>query len=602
LSATSSEVLKAKREKLLLARTAPVENSDEKIDVLPMPIRSFNQESVVNKRKRMTVSKSECSSIKKESLDNLLRLSNPWKSMDSMNNNNNNNQMATICLPPRTSRRLSEKIGKKNIKFGGVHVYYFNRSQSYSVVPTSEGVSLGMEDKHHSSKNYSFYEFARATTRQNERKWAEIRKHLDEQKKPRRSPRKKAAIKSIMSHTVENEITKTVQEVLTSLLDQIVENEKCANELDASDSEVKAILEAETDSEDDGEVFPIPEVEILQPLEKHVRHAILEQSNIQLDLTDDSDCQEIRQSRTKCGCSCMNGICVPETCECSINGIKCQVDFQGFPCVCEKDKCLNPEGRVEFDPLRVRSHYLSTLTILKDMEKMNYEHTSSHPRHIKFVDESDEESVTSTSYLSMPPPPIYQRQTTVQLTTDLSCASTKTTTTVNTPTSSFIIAQSVNNNSNSNDDNSFLQNEIKTSIMETPPQLQESFTNQEKSGMLKRKYPVTPTYKRENVVYDFQPASPEPQTFLSIPSLLASSSLRRSPRNSPMKRPLPSSFPTTTVVVVGNVETPPPKKRLKKVPSAKSIIVNFSKTVDEENFPFEALEQPESSGYEGNGT
>jgi hypothetical protein len=138
--------------------------------------------------------------------------------------------------------------------------------------------------------------------------------------------------------------------------------------------------------------------------------------------------------------------------------------------------------------------------------------------------------------------------------------------------------------------------------METPPQLHESFTNQEKSGMLKRKYPVTPTYKRENVVYDFETASPEPQTFLSIPSLLASSSLRRSPRNSPMKRPLPSSFPTTTVVVVGNVETPPPKKRLKKVPSAKSIIVNFSKTIDEENFPFEALEQPESSGYEGNGT
>lgn len=48
----------------------------------------------------------------------------------------------------------------------------------------------------------------------------------------------------------------------------------------------------------------------------------------------------------------------------------------------------------------------------------------------------------------------------------------------------------------------FSENEIKTSVMETPPQLQESFTHQEKSEMFKRKYPVTPTYKRENVVYE----------------------------------------------------------------------------------------------------
>uniref|UniRef100_A0AC34F8J1 Cysteine/serine-rich nuclear protein N-terminal domain-containing protein n=1 Tax=Panagrolaimus sp. ES5 TaxID=591445 RepID=A0AC34F8J1_9BILA len=504
LTATSSDVLKAKREKLLLARTAPVENSDEKIDILPMPIRQNSQESVVNKRKRMTISKSECSSIKNELTDNLIL--NPWKSMDSVNNNNNGTP--TLCLPSRTSRRISEKDkkNKKSVKFGGVAVYYFGRNQSYSAVPSTEGVSLGMEDKHHSSKTYSFYEFARATTRQNERKWAEIRQLLEEQKKPRRSPRKKASIKSIMSHTVENEITKTVQETLASLLDQVVENEKNhSTESDLSDPEVEAIIAAESDSEDDDEVFPIPEAEIPQPLEKHVRHAILEQSNIPLDFSDDSDCQEIRKSRTKCGCSCLNGLCVPETCECSLNGIKCQVDLQGFPCVCAKETCSNLEGRVEFNPLRVRSHYLTTLKILNDMEKMNYEHTSSHPRHIKFVDESDDESGTSTSYLSTPPPPIYQRQTTVQLTTDLSCDSAKTTTTVNTSANSIIIAQSVNNNNNTsvNDNNSFSQSEIKASVMETPPQKQ-SFINQEKSGVLKRKYPVTPTYARlrEDAVYE----------------------------------------------------------------------------------------------------
>uniref|UniRef100_A0A914YW85 Cysteine/serine-rich nuclear protein N-terminal domain-containing protein n=1 Tax=Panagrolaimus superbus TaxID=310955 RepID=A0A914YW85_9BILA len=164
LAAASSDVLKAKREKLLLARTAPVENSDEKIDILPMPMRQNSEESVINKRKRMTISKSECSSIKNELTDKLLL--NPWRSMDSVNNNNGSQ---ILCLPSRTSRRISEKEkkNKKGVKFGGVAVYYFGRNQSYSAVPSTEGVSLGMEDKHHSSKNYSFYEFARATTRQN---------------------------------------------------------------------------------------------------------------------------------------------------------------------------------------------------------------------------------------------------------------------------------------------------------------------------------------------------------------------------------------------------------------------------------------------------
>lgn len=64
-------------------------------------------------------------------------------------------------------------------------------------------------------------------------------------------------------------------------------------------------------------------------------------------------------SREDCGCDC-RGFCEPETCACSLAGIKCQMDRSNFPCSCSQDSCGNSQGRSEFNPGRVKTHYLHT--------------------------------------------------------------------------------------------------------------------------------------------------------------------------------------------------------------------------------------------------
>nr|KAG5707681.1 hypothetical protein BaRGS_003256 [Batillaria attramentaria] len=54
-----------------------------------------------------------------------------------------------------------------------------------------------------------------------------------------------------------------------------------------------------------------------------------------------------------------------ETCACSLAGIKCQVDRLSFPCGCTKDGCGNATGRIEFNPIRVRTHFIHTLMRLE---------------------------------------------------------------------------------------------------------------------------------------------------------------------------------------------------------------------------------------------
>lgn len=57
--------------------------------------------------------------------------------------------------------------------------------------------------------------------------------------------------------------------------------------------------------------------------------------------------------------------CDPESCSCALSGIQCQVDRLNFPCGCSRDACGNPSGRVEFNPVRVRTHFIHTLMRLE---------------------------------------------------------------------------------------------------------------------------------------------------------------------------------------------------------------------------------------------
>lgn len=81
------------------------------------------------------------------------------------------------------------------------------------------------------------------------------------------------------------------------------------------------------------------------------------------------ECRQLRVSREVCGCTC-RGYCDPDTCECSQAGIKCQVDRLNpiFPCGCNRDGCGNVNGRVEFNPSRVKTHFIHTIMRL-ELEK-----------------------------------------------------------------------------------------------------------------------------------------------------------------------------------------------------------------------------------------
>ena len=106
----------------------------------------------------------------------------------------------------------------------------------------------------------------------------------------------------------------------------------------------------------------------LQPIPTKQRRQLLRTAGVKkIDNLEKMELKRIRASRESCGCDC-RVFCDPETCACSIAGIKCQVDRLSFPCGCTKDGCGNLTGRIEFNPARVRTHFIHTLMRI-DIEK-----------------------------------------------------------------------------------------------------------------------------------------------------------------------------------------------------------------------------------------
>ena len=123
----------------------------------------------------------------------------------------------------------------------------------------------------------------------------------------------------------------------------------------------------------------LEEMTFLQPFPARKRRALLRASGVRrIDREEKRELQALRQSREDCGCRC-DRVCDPETCSCSLAGIKCQVlglggagkaslgrgllrappdlhwnlyfalqmDHTAFPCGCCREGCENPKGRVE---------------------------------------------------------------------------------------------------------------------------------------------------------------------------------------------------------------------------------------------------------------
>ncbi|XP_061411938.1 cysteine/serine-rich nuclear protein 2-like isoform X2 [Lethenteron reissneri] len=226
---------------------------------------------------------------------------------------------SSILHPPKRQRG-------KSVRFGQVTVFHFPRRQGFTSVPSQGGSTLGMANHHDHVAVYSLGEFARE--RENAHQHV-LRQHLKEER-------------------------------LNALRMQLTQNgtQDC-------DRARALTVEDIPDEEVDVRAVQVDDYFFLQPLPTRKRRAMLRASGVRrIDGDEKQQLRAIRVSREECGCDC-RAYCDPETCPCSQAGISCQVDRLSFPCGCTKDGCGNPGGRIEFNPVRVRTHFIHTIMRLE---------------------------------------------------------------------------------------------------------------------------------------------------------------------------------------------------------------------------------------------
>uniref|UniRef100_A0A3B4ZA95 Cysteine and serine rich nuclear protein 3 n=2 Tax=Stegastes partitus TaxID=144197 RepID=A0A3B4ZA95_9TELE len=279
--------------------------------------------SGILKRKfeEVEASSSPCSSVRES--DDEVSCSESGDSSDSVN------PSASGPFTPDSILKREKRLRTRRVHFENVTVYYFSRRQGFTSVPSQGGSTLGMSNRHSWVRQYSLGDFALEQERIHRDM---LRDHLKEEK----------------LNSIKLKLTKN----------GTVESEE-ANTLTAEDI---------SDDDIDLDNTEVDEYFFLQPLTTKKRRALLRSSGVKkIDVEEKHELRAIRMSREDCGCDC-RVFCDPETCACSIAGIKCQVDRMSFPCGCTKEGCSNSTGRVEFNPIRVRTHFLHTIMKL-ELEK-----------------------------------------------------------------------------------------------------------------------------------------------------------------------------------------------------------------------------------------
>ncbi|CAM1300699.1 CSRNP3 (predicted) [Pycnogonum litorale] len=240
-----------------------------------------------------------------------------------------------------------QKKKKKSVCWDRVTIYYFSRTQGFTSVPSQGGSTLGMSSEHNDKENLTLIEHSN--------KLKSLHKKI------------------LMKHRSNKSRPPTSDDSDDAKDDDIVNDD---------DSDI-------SDSDLENQYF-------LQPVSIRQRRAMLRASGIRkIDATEKEECRDIRSSREYCGCECKI-YCDPETCICSQAGIKCQVDRMSFPCGCTRDGCGNLTGRIEFNPIRVRTHFIHTLMRLElerkqDVERDKWRMTGSDvtlPQHTYFSSEN----------------------------------------------------------------------------------------------------------------------------------------------------------------------------------------------------------------------
>ncbi|XP_074140502.1 cysteine/serine-rich nuclear protein 1 [Sminthopsis crassicaudata] len=237
-------------------------------------------------------------------------------------------EMPPAALVPRdlvasSILKKSRRSPARNVTFAGVTVFYFQRCQGFTSVPSRGGCTLGMVRRHNACCHFSLEGFAQEQDRSRKEK---LRMRLREEK---------------------------LEALKWKAKDSGTQEPEEPHPLPPEEADVEV-----TEEELDSGTF-------LQPYSARQRRRLLRATGVRrIDREEKQELQAIRLSREDCGCKCQD-VCDPETCSCTVAGIKCQMDHTSFPCGCTKEGCGNPEGRVEFNQARVQTHALHTLTRLQ---------------------------------------------------------------------------------------------------------------------------------------------------------------------------------------------------------------------------------------------
>ncbi|XP_034558059.1 cysteine/serine-rich nuclear protein 1-like [Notolabrus celidotus] len=261
--------------------------------------------------------------------------SSEWESDGESSPSANNQDVTPHSSSSPTSSPLRSILkrprlagSRSNLQFDRVTVFSFPRCQGFTSVPSRGGATLGMVRQHSSLQSYT------------------IAEHALEQRHRHRE---------ILRERVRAERFEALKQklIISGAIDQIEAERLTMDQIPGGDAEVH-ISDAE-----------LEEGSFLQPYSSRQRQALLLAAGVKrVDREEKRQLHALRVSREACGCDCQ-GFCEPETCACSLAGIKCQVDRFNFPCGCSKDGCGNTQGRIEFNSRRVQTHYIHTAMRLK---------------------------------------------------------------------------------------------------------------------------------------------------------------------------------------------------------------------------------------------
>ncbi|VDM33191.1 unnamed protein product [Hydatigera taeniaeformis] len=245
----------------------------------------------------------------------------------------------------------------RHVTFGLVDLYHFDRLQGFACVPSQGGSTLGMANEHWSKERVPVFEHQ---SRRKYQRYSALLRFCLEGK----------LLLSFQQFRMLESRVKCQQRLLTR---RNPADQCSSGSGDINDLCLKRPLESfESPSDEDLSFLDsLEEYYFLQPLSVKRRRILLRKAGLQkIDPMEKHECEAIRKSRSECGCTCVTGFCDPQTCECALNGIPCQVDRARFPCVClSPSHCSNPEGRIEFNPARVRTHYLHTRMRLESEDR-----------------------------------------------------------------------------------------------------------------------------------------------------------------------------------------------------------------------------------------